>query len=121
MTTSTDHEKTTDSKTTDSIEPEEAKRVTVWSFLGNIGAGLLALGWAALWLIDAGTCELEGIIWTCQKGILVTEVNIVMAGFLVLFGVGALLRGILGLASGAWKEPASTEPVEAPVAPPPLP
>jgi hypothetical protein len=116
MTTSTDHE-----RNTDSIEPEVPKRRTVWSFLRNIGAGLLALGWAALWLIDAGTCELEGIIWTCQKGRLVTEVNIVMAGFLVLFGVGALLRGILGLASGAWKEPASADRVEASVVPPSLP
>ena len=83
--------------------------------------GLLALGWVALWLIDAGTCEMEGIIWTCQKGSLVTEVNVVIAGLLVFFGLGALLRGILGLASGAWKEPTKTDRVEAPVVPPPLP
>lgn len=35
----------------------------------------------------------EGILWERQKGVLTTEVEIINAGLLVLFGHGATLRG----------------------------
>lgn len=75
--------------------PEEPPSIP--SLLGSLVLGTAALGWVALWFVDRGECVRDGVVLVCDNGSLTTEINLVASAGLVLFGVLAILRGLLGL------------------------
>lgn len=108
-------------------EPDE-EFPSIPSLLGSLVVGAAMLGWVGLWFasIQGDDCVREGIGLVCTGGGMRTEINLLIAGFLVISGVLAVLRGLLGLgfrikegASGRTMRPAA-QPMAAPPPPPPV-
>ncbi len=102
-------------------EPEVPPTLpSIPSALGSLVLGLAAWGWVALWFVDRGECEREGVILTCDSGQLETEINLVWSGVLVIVGLLAIVRGVVGLVLRIKDAMAPGGPSPRPTGPPPV-
>jgi hypothetical protein len=120
MSSRTSLEERVEPQSTRAEEREGSGKVlpSIPSLLGSLVLGVAALGWVALWFIDRGDCERDGVVLTCTSGAVQTEINLFWSAVLTVAGVVLVLRAVIGLVTRLRAVLSGNGPVRLPSGPP---